>query len=271
MALNSDVRPLVEFLEAQRARQAAHFATVKFPKVLSFMATTSLPGSHAAVAVLPLARLEPGASPSEMRVHLKGRLPRVPARGECVTVHVDKIQQYQGYQIKTRPLTNAAGPEQLVHGGEDDLVVEGRQIYTVHHSPYTMKFFEQIPFEEVEQTVGSVKFAFVGLGETANISPRFIFHTETKLERLVLFHGDGLALKTYMNLKQNRQETRIVVDLDTFEGYAIEGTVEEFAPHQHPEAYDRICQGFAAGNWGRPSRVFRFVCDRWTPLAPFKG
>jgi len=149
--------------------------------------------------------------------------------------------------------------------------VEGRQIYTVHHSPYTMKFFEQIPFDEVEQTVGSVKFAFVGMGETANISPRFVFHHESKLDRLHLFHGDGLALKTYMNLKVNRQETRIVVDLDTFEGWALQGTVEEFAPHQHPAAYDRICQGFAAGNWGRPSRVFRFVADRFERLAPFPG
>jgi hypothetical protein len=246
-ALNSNVRPLVEFLDAQRTRQAAHFATVKYPKVLSFMGTTSQPGTHATVAILPITRLEPGASPSEMRVHLRGRLPREVARGECVTVHVDKIPQYQGYQIKTRPLTASVTVDQLLHSQGDDLIVEGRQIYTVHHSP------------------------LVGMGETANISPRFIFHSETKLERLVLFHGDGLALKTYMNLKQNRQETRIVVDLDTFEGYAIEGTVEEFAPHQHPEAYDRICQGFAAGNWGRPSRVFRFVCDRWTPLAPFKG
>jgi hypothetical protein len=134
-----------------------------------------------------------------------------------------------------------------------------------------MKFFEQIPYEEVEQTVGNVKYAFVGLGETANISPRFVFHHETKLDRLHLFHGDGLALKTYMNLKHNRQETRIVVDLDTFEGWALQGTVEEFAPHQHPAAYDRICQGFAAGNWGRPSRVFRFVADRFEPIAPFRG
>jgi hypothetical protein len=270
-ALNSNVRPLVEFLDAQRTRQAAHFATVKYPKVLSFMGTTSQPGTHATVAILPITRLEPGASPSEMRVHLRGRLPREVARGECVTVHVDKIPQYQGYQIKTRPLTASVTVDQLLRSQGDDLIVEGRQIYTVHHSPYTMKFFEQIPYDEVEQIVRGVKFALVGVGETANISPRFIFHSETKLERLVLFHGDGLALKTYMNLKQNRQETRIVVDLDTFEGYAIEGTVEEFAPHQHPEAYDRICQGFAAGNWGRPSRVFRFVCDRWTPLAPFKG
>ncbi len=269
--MNSDVSTLLDFLDTQRVKQAPHFPTVKFDKVLTFMGTTSLPGTHASVAVLPVQRLEAGAAPSEMRVHLRGRLPRTLARNECITVHVDKLEQYQGYQIKSRALAGAGSEEQVFHAGADELVVEGRQIYTVHHSPYTMKFFEQIPFDEVEQTVGSVKYAFVGMGETANISPRFVFHHETKLDRLHLFHGDGLALKTYMNLKVNRQETRIVVDLDTFEGWALQGTVEEFAPHQHPMAYDRICQGFAAGNWGRPSRVFRFVADRFEQLAPFRG
>jgi hypothetical protein len=71
-----------------------------------------------------------------------------------------------------------------------------------------------------------------------------------------------------MNLKSNRQETRLVLDLDGWNGFTLKGTVEEFQPHQHPEAYDRICQGFAAGNWGKPSRVFRMVADTWGPVAP---
>jgi hypothetical protein len=44
--------------------------------------------------------------------------------------------------------------------------------------------------------------------------------------------------------------------------------VEEFQPHQHPVAYERICQGFAAGNWGKPSRVFRFVADKLERITP---
>ncbi len=269
--MNSDVSNLLQFLDAQRVKQAPHFPTVKAEKVLSFMCTTSQPGTYAAPAILPVRRLEAGATPSEMRIHLRGRLPRPLARNESITVHVDRLEQYQGYQIKTRPLAAAGNEAQLYTASGDDLVVEGRQIYTVHHSPYTMKFFEQIPFDEVQQTVGAVKVAFVAVGESVNISPRFVFHHEVKLDKLNLFHGDGLALKTYMNLKHNRQETRLVVDLDTFEGWAIQGTVEEFAPHQHPAAYDRICQGFAAGNWGRPSRVFRFVADRFDPVRPFAG
>jgi len=270
--LNGDLKSLLDFMEVQKKKQASHFPTVKAEKLLTFMGTTSLAGTHAAVGMLPVLRLEPGANPSEMRVYLRGQLPRPPGRNECITVHVDKIEQYQGYQIKTKALPATDGAEaELFRRSGNELVVEGRQIYTVHHSPYTMKFFEQIPFEEVQQIVGGVRFALVGVGETANISPRFVFHYETKLDRPVFFHGDGLALKTYMNLKQNRQETRLLVDLDTFEGYSLRGTVEEFAPQQHAEAYERICQGFASGNWGRPSRVFRFVADQWTPVKPFQG
>jgi len=267
----NDLKSLLDFFEDQKKKQALHFPTVKYEKVLTFMGTTSVAGTYAAVSVLPIRRLEPGANPSEMRVHLCGSLPRSPSRNECITVHVDKVEQYQGFQIKTKPLPGAEGEEQLFRQSGNDLVVEGKQIYTVHHSPYTMKFFEQIPFEEVQQIVGSAKYALVGVGETANLSPRFVFHMETKLDRPVFYHGDGLALKTYMNLKQNRQETRMLLDLTSFEGYSLRGTVEEFAPHQHPEAYDRICQGFAAGNWGRPSRVFRFVAEQWTRVKPAEG
>ncbi len=265
----SDIEIVLQFMAEQNERQAPHFPLVKCDKVLSFMGTTSQPGTHAALSVVPLSKLEPGAAGSEMKVHLGGPLPRPPGRGECITIHVTRLEQFQGYQIKTKALT-APGNERALYEepGPGDLVVLGHQIFTVHHSPYTMKFFEQIPYEEVEQTVGGVKFALVGVGETANISPRFIFHYESKLDRLVLYHGDGLALKTYMNLKANRQVTRLILDLDTFEGYSLRGTIEEFAPHQHPEAYDKICQGFTAGNWGKPSRVFRFVADQWAPIAP---
>ncbi|HEY6105141.1 MAG TPA: hypothetical protein VIV59_04115 [Anaeromyxobacteraceae bacterium] len=262
----SDLQSVLQFLEEQKAKQAAHFHAVKQEKILSFMGTTGQPGQHAAVAAVPLGAIEPGPTPSELRVMLRGTLPRQLTRGECITVHVTRVEQYQGYQVKTGPLAATGSEEELYEQKAGELWVKGQQIFTVHHSPYTMKFFEQIPFDEVKQTVGAVKVALVGVGENANISPRFIFHYESKMDRLVLYHGDGLALKTYMNLKANRQETRLVLDLDTYEGYAFRGTVEEFAPHQNPLAYDKICGGFNSGNWGKPSRVFRLVADQWTRL-----
>ena len=97
----------------------------------------------------------------------------------------------------------------------------------------------------------------------------FTFLREKRPEYLaVCFDSKGGTFRDdlYGEYKANRQETRLVLDLDTFEGYAFRGTVEEFAPHQNPVAYDRVCGGFTAGNWGRPSRVFRFVADQWTRL-----
>jgi hypothetical protein len=265
--VDAQLQPLLTFFDEQRGRQAPHFPTVKYDKVLTFMGTTSLAGAHAAVGVNRVARLE-AAGQRELRVHLAGDLPRPPAKGECVSVHISNVDQYQGFQIKTRPLADPEGMGELLEPSPGGTLVRGSQIYTVHHSPYTMKFFERIPHDEVLQTVGQVPFALVAVGEAANLSPRFVFHHEVRMGRLVLFHGDGLALKTYMNLKSNRQETRLALDLDTWEGFVLKGTVEEFQPHQHPEAYEKVCQGFAAGSWGKPSRVFRFVADGWQPISP---
>jgi hypothetical protein len=263
-----DIQELLAFFDAQKAKQARHFPTVESDKVLTYMATTSLPGSYCAVSVNPVRRLEAVDGAKELYVHLRGALARVPANGECVTVHITNADQYQGYQIKSRTLGVRAPEPTLLSPEEGGVVVKGSHIFTVHHSPYTMKFFEQIPFDEVQQIAGPVPCALVGLGETANISPRFVYQWEARDGKLALYHGDGLALKTYMNLKSNRHETRIAVDLDDFSGWALEGVVEEFQPHQHPEAYEKICRGFAAGNWGRPSRTFRFVADRARPIAP---
>jgi hypothetical protein len=266
--VEADIQKLLEFLAQQKDKQASHFPTVKYDKILSFMGTTSLAGTHAAVGVCPIQSLEPASGGKELRVQLRGALPRLPARGECLTVHITNVEQYQGYQVKSKTLLSPEAALSLYEPSGDGVTVKGSQIFTVHHSPYTMKFFEQIPFEEVQEIVGRVRYALVGVGEQANISPRFIFHHEVRLGRMVLYHGDGLALKTYMNLKSNRQETRLVLDLDDFSGYVLRGTIEEFQPHQNPEAYERICQGFTAGNWGKPSRTFRFVADTWEPIAP---
>jgi hypothetical protein len=266
--VEADLQKLLDFLEQQKTRQAPHFPAIGFEKVLSFMGTTSLAGTYAALAICPIHSLEPTAVSRELRVHLSGPLPRPPGRGECLTVHLTNLDQYQGYQVKTRSLASAEATSSLCEIREDEVVVQGNQIFTVHLSPYTMTSFEQVPFEEVQQMVGGLRYALVGVGETANISPRFVFHVEANLGRVVLYHGDGLALKTYMNLRSNRQESRLIIDLDDFSGYVLRGTVEEFQPRDHPDAYERICQGFAAGNWGKPSRAFRLVADTWERIAP---
>jgi hypothetical protein len=266
--VSSELQSFLRFYEEQKARQASHFPTVKAEKVLTFMGTTSLAGSRAAVSVNALRHIDPGPTPRELRLALGGALPRPPARGECITVHVTRLEQYQGYQVKTRALGPGVAESDLLEPAEGGLVVKGAQTYTVHHSPYTLKFFESVPYDELTGIVGGVKYALVAVGETANLSPRFIFHHAQEGDRLALYHGDGLALKTYMNLKSNGLETRLVLDLDDFSGWVLLGAVEEFQPHQHPEAYERICAGFSAGSWGMPSRVFRFVPERFERIAP---
>ena len=266
--MDTEIKSVLDFLEEQTVKQASHFPALPCGQVLSFMATTSRPGVHASVSVNPIRALAPADSGSGLEVHLQGPLPRPPTEGECITVHVTRVENYQGYQIKSLPASAGGVADALYLQDRDELVVKGTQIFTVHHSPYTMKFFEQIPYEEVDQIVGGGKCALVAVGELVNISPRFVFHYELEHGRLSLFHGDGLALKTYVNLKSNRQETRLLLDLDLFSGYALEGTVDEFSPHQHPEAYQRICEGFSAGDWGKPSRVFRLRVDRLRPIEP---
>jgi hypothetical protein len=266
--VSSDPRAFLAFLERQKARHATHFPALKVEMALGFMGTTSRAGSFATCSVHRLRGIERGASTGQLRVSLGGALPRPPGPGECVTVHMTHVARYQGFQVKTRALGPSAAEADLVVPARDGFLVKGAQIYTVHHSPYTLQFFESVPFEEVEETLAGLGHALVAVGETANISPRFVFHHEVVGGKLLLFHGDGLALKTYLNLRQNRNETRLVLDLDDFSGFALRGTVEEFAPHQHPEAYERICQGFQAGSWGKPSRVFRFAPEAFDEVQP---
>lgn len=266
--MSSDPRSFLEFLERMKARHAARFPALKVPVVLTFMGTTSAPGTFASCSIHALRKLERGGAPRELRIVLGGELPRPPGRGECVTVHMTRVERYQGFQVKTKPLGPGTAERDLFEETAAGLEVKGAHIYTVHHSPYTLQFFESVPHEEVAETLAGLGHALVAVGETANLSPRFVFHHEVKDGKVVLFHGDGLALKTYMNVRQNRSETRLVVDLDTFEGQALRGTVEEFAPHQHPEAFEKICQGFQAGGWGKPSRVFKYTPEEFEAIAP---
>jgi hypothetical protein len=267
--LPSEQESFLAFLGDQKVRQSAFFPTVKHDKVLSFMATTGPAGGYGAISVNRVERLEAGPTSRELRVALTGPLAREPRAGELVTVHLTRPEHYQGFQVKTRPLAGRAALKDLVEpGGGPAVTVKGASVYTVHHSPYTLKFFEDVPVDELIDMVGEVRYAMVCVGEAANLSPRFVFHQELLNGRLTLFHGDGLALKTYMNLRSNPRETRLVVDLVTYQGYRLRGPVEEFAPHQHPEAYDKICRGFTAGGWGKPSRVFRLTVEEIAPLAP---
>ena len=250
------------FIEDQRPKQQKFFGAQAPDKVLAHVASTSASGSFASVSAHRLLGLSRGQTASELLVRLSGALPRQPGPGEVASVCL--FNQFVGYQVKTRlggtgaPIEQA-GSATTIHGGH---------VYTLHHSPFMMTAFERVPLEEVVGSVGTAPFALVGVGTQVNLSPRFNWHTEIRDGRLVLFHGDGLPLKTYLNLKSNPSVIRVLIDPTTFVGYVLEGRVEEFFAAEEPSAHKAICAGFAAGGWGRPARTFRYTATRLSRLAP---
>src|SRR5512132_4515907 len=89
--LAGELETLLSFLEAQKAKQAPHFPAIKREKVLTFMGTTSLGGTHAAIGVCPVLALQPVDGSRSLDVRVRGPIPRMPRRGECVTVHLTKV------------------------------------------------------------------------------------------------------------------------------------------------------------------------------------
>lgn len=260
--MNVIASEVLSFVEAQILKQQRFFEAKVADKFVTYMGSTSTAGAYLAVSAHRLLGLEKGQGPTELVALLQGTPPRLPRSGEIATTCLSA--GYVGYQVKTRPAGAVGSPIESV-GGETR--ARGGQVYTLHHSPYMMTAFEKVPLDDVLAAVGGARFALLGVGAQANLSPRFCFHHEERGGKLVLFHGDGLPMKTYLNLKANPSITRVVLDPETFTGYVGEGLVEEFRPTDFPAAYERICTGFTNGAWGRPARVFRHVIDRWSRLS----
>ncbi len=254
---------LTAFFEAQIANQQGWFMGKHADKFLCYVGSTSSPGAYLEVTAHRLLGIDRGAGATELAVRLGGSFaPPGAGANQVATVTLFEPHRFQGYQVKTR-----AGVQTISSDGPAT-VVRGGQVFTLHHSPFMLTAFEKVPLDEVIAAVGAARFALVGVGASANLSPRFCWHHEEVGGKLVLFHGDGLPMKTYLNVKANPNVTRIAIDPETFEGYVGSGQVEEFRPAEHPLAYDKICKGFANGGWGKPARVFRFTAERWAPIAP---
>jgi hypothetical protein len=258
--MSARVGEVVDFIRAQLPRQQAYFGAKLADKVLAYVASTGSAVGLAAVSAHRLLALEHGATASELKVELGGQLARPPQAGEVASVCL--FNQYVGYQVKTRQGAAA------VEAASGMTRLRGGHVYTLHHSPFMMTAFERVPVDEVLGAVGKVPFALVGVGAQVNLSPRFNWHTEVRDGRLVLFHGDGLPLKTYLNLKTNPRVVRVLLDPTTFGGWLLEGLVEEYEARAEPVAHEATCAGFAAGGWGRPARTFRFTADVIRPLLP---
>jgi hypothetical protein len=266
--MGAQLNDAVALLGRLSSEHSQTFPKPAVPKVLSFTATTSRPDSTPAVAVRTLEKLEAEPSGRELRVTLRGALPRMPARGEGITLCLADLPRFRGYQVKTVALPVAGFEAQLLEARGEQTMVRGRLVYTIHHGPNEMVLFERIPFDEVSKDLGDVRYAVVAIGEQANLSPRFVFHHEVRAGKLLLFHGDGYPKKTYLNIQKNALETRVVLDLRTMSGLAISGRVEELAPGEEASAVARVAEGFAAGGWGKPLRYYRFAAERFEAVAP---
>ena len=256
------VSQVVAFLEAQRLEQQRFFGAKAPDKVLAFVGSCSVGGSQVSVSAHRLLGLERGTSSAELVVRLAGTLPRQPTAGELASVCL--FNQYVGYQVKTRAVSPAPAVQTV--GGVT--TVRGSQVYTLHHSPFMATAFERVPLDEVVGAVGAVPFALVGVGPLANLSPRFNWYHEVRDDKLVLFHGDGLPLKTYLNVKTNPRVARVLIDPTTFAGFLLDGVLEEYQAAEEPAAHQATTQGFEVNGWGRPARTFRFTTESILPVAP---
>ena len=233
------------------------------PSLLTFLATTGRKGTHPDAALARIVHLEPGESPTDVNVHLRGPLPRPIAVGESITLSVNRYEKFRGFQLKTAP-TERPLPEEPAQG---ELLLRTRQTYTTHHGPYEFNFYERVPFAEVNETVGAVHHGLVAIGPLVNVSPRFVWHRELRDGRLASFHGDGVTMKTYCNLRVNPSSVRVVFDFEALEGYALYGETEEVKPGTELAAWRNISAGFAALGFGKPNKLFRHLSHRIVPIA----
>jgi hypothetical protein len=252
---------VLAFAEAQIPKQQRWFQVPHADRFLAYIGSTSSTGSYAGVSAHRLLGIARGEAGTELVVSLGGILPAVPAGGEIASVCI--FDRFTGYQVKTRPSSAAAIAQR-----DGATAVRGSQVFTLHHGPFMLTAFEKVPLDEVLANVGKASFALVGVGQAVNLSPRFCWHHEEVDGKIVLFHGDGLPMKTYLNLKANPRVTRVLIDPETFEGFVGQGEIAEVKADAHPVGFRKICDGFARGGWSRPARVFRFVADRWERLAP---
>lgn len=262
MPFSQDAVHLLDVLET------GQIPWLKVPAVLGFLATTGAKDTRASVGVAWLDELSPGTDPTDVEVRLRGRLPRVLLPRENVTVSISRYEKFSGFQIKTDSLPSLEASRSCYEGGRESLLLHGRRTFTTHHGPYELQFYERVPFDELRATVGGVTHGVLAVGQSANVSPRLVFHHELRRGVLTTYHGDGLPMKTYRNLSANSSAVLLAFDLETLRGYALVGACEEVPRDENPQATRAVDDGFQALGFGRPSRIFRHSCAVVEPLQP---
>jgi len=261
----SNVEGAVEFLERQRSVQSSFFAASQGQFALSFLGTSSTRGIAVALSLHPLLGLERVAG-GPLRVELQGELQRGAFAGESVTISLTDWERFRGYQLKTETAVSDEDPRLCEALGAGRLALTASQVFTVHHTPNTVHMFETIPVEDVVETARVARWAVVGVGTAANVSPRFLTSFEVNDGVLALFHGDGHFNKTWMNLQQNTDASHLVFDRADGTGYLFEGRCEEITADAAPRAYAETQLHYPRLGYGPPARVYRQLVRRLTAV-----
>lgn len=260
---------IIGFLGGLRAHHQSILPQFGADKVMSFMATSASPGTPPAVSVHRARSVARDPDRGEPVVALDGALVREPARGELVAVSVTDAAAFRGFQLKTHSLVDPAFASRLhgtgSHGGA---LVRTPNVFTIHHGPHAANFFEDVPLDEVSATAAVAKLALVAVGESANLSPRWILHHEQRGGAVELFQGDALWSKTYLNVRRNPRENRVVIDLETGRGFVLEGEISEFTAADHPVAAAKVQASFKGAGLKPPTRLYRLRVDAARRLAP---
>ncbi|HSM91839.1 MAG TPA: hypothetical protein VLT47_03070 [Anaeromyxobacteraceae bacterium] len=256
----------LDLLAEQRRRQATILPQFGDDKVVGFMATSAAPGSVPAVGIRRISSVTPGPSGAEAIVALQGPLPRAPERGECITVAATAVSDFRGFQMKTHVLVDPAFASRLHGAGPDGARVHAAQVFTIQQGPKSADFFEKVPVDELTATVARAGYALVAVGEQANLSPRWILHHEVRDGALELYSGDAFWSKTWLNVRRNPREVRLVLDPDTGRGFAMEGASTEFTAQDHPAAAGKVQAMFERIGVRKIARMTRLRVERIAPI-----
>lgn len=255
------------FLEANRTRCASVFPLPPCDKVFTYLGTTAAEGTLIDLSIHEVVKVQSGGA-GQGRVTLRGVLPRLPGRGECITVALLAHTRFRGYQFKSADLIVASQTQSLVEVRPGEFTVNARGVLSIHHGPNTLKMFDEIPMSEVLADLEGVRWAIVGVGVKANVAPRFVFAFETAGEQVSLFHGEGYPHKTFQNLERNKRERRLVLDPATYQGYELTGELQELEPTAPGTSAESVRQAFTKGGWGAPRRIYCLATRDWRPVGP---
>ncbi|MGB8931624.1 MAG: hypothetical protein WCC48_10300 [Anaeromyxobacteraceae bacterium] len=255
-------------LAAQKTSQSAILPQFGADKILSFMATTFAPGALPAVAIRRIASIIPGSNGAQVELELQGALPRPPDRGECIAVAATAVRDFRGFQMKSHILVDPAFAARLHGAGTAGALVHAAHTFTIQQGPKSADFFEKVPLDELTATVKQAGYALVAVGEQANISPRWILHHELRDGALELYSGDAFWSKTWLNVRRNPREIRLVLDPETGVGFAMEGGSSEVTVETHPIAAGKIQGMFARLGVKNLPRMARLRVERITPVGP---